>query len=132
MSISIKEFAEEFTKNFTGKVEAVAIIAVSENRSAVGISGIDALGIAPRSVKLADAMQTILDTKLHVAKTLRDKMKEDGVLSSTVDGDYEKEIEEHEETSDDGVDEFIKAMSSLLGCFANELKKEVEKREADD
>ena len=132
MSISIKGFAEEFAKDFAGKVEAIAIVAVGEDRSAIGISGIDMLGIAPRSVKLDDAMQTALDTKLHVAKTLRDKLKEDGVLRSTLDVDRETEIKESKETSENDTDEFVEAMSSLFGRFVNVLTKEVEKYEADD
>lgn len=125
MAIQIQDFAKDFVKDFTGEVDAALIVAVDGGRSAVSLSGIDDLGIAPKTVQLVDAMCTVLEEKLAITKMLRDKMREDGVLRSTsetrreaiIDDDDEEDDgdEENKESSDVEAEELLGALFKGIG-----------------
>ena len=94
-------------------------------------------------------MQSLLNTKLSVAKMLCEKMKEEGLFSSTVDTVRETTISDQDETSEtnatdeysenqtlhelqEEADEVIDMLANLLKGVAGVVSKEVAKHADDD
>ena len=81
--VSLQEFIKKVSAECGDNADAFLLIGVYGNRVSTCLAGVDRLMIGRDAVKIAAAMQDVLDTKLYAARAIHEKLNEEGDIKIT-------------------------------------------------